>query len=132
MRGIECSTCTTITTVIIIVAIITTIITTIYTITTTVYNTIYTTITTSHTTSHTSACHLRVDMGTTDEMALDVLINALMGFSKDHLGIKKLLVGGTNDDWPVPDMGDGDVIQAGRDAMQAAMAMMREKQGKQR
>lgn len=68
-------------------------------------------------------------MGTADEMALDVLINALMGFSKDHLGIKKLLIGGTNDDWPVPDMGDGDVIQGGRDAMQAAMEMMRKERG---
>lgn len=68
-------------------------------------------------------------MGTADEMALDVLINTLMGFSKDHLGIKKMLVGGTNEDWPVPDMGDTDVIQEGRDAMQAAIARMRDQRG---
>ncbi len=70
-------------------------------------------------------------MGTADEMALDILINALMGFSKEHLGIKRMLVGGTNSDWPVPDMGgDSDVLQDGRDPLRAAMEMVRSRGGR--
>ena len=44
----------------------------------------------------------RLDMGTSDELALDVLINALSNFSREQLGIRQLVVGGQNEDWPVP------------------------------
>ena len=46
----------------------------------------------------------QVDMGTCDEMAFDVLINALLGFSKDFFGLKKIYVGGRNKNWPVPEV----------------------------
>lgn len=44
-----------------------------------------------------------VDLGTADELALDVLINTLTNFSREGLGIKTLVVGGANDDWEVPE-----------------------------
>lgn len=45
----------------------------------------------------------KVDLGTSDELALDVLINTLSTFSREQLGIKQLVIGGENDDWPVPE-----------------------------
>jgi hypothetical protein len=41
------------------------------------------------------------DLGTSDAIALDVLINALHQFSKDFVGIEQLIIGGENEDWPV-------------------------------
>ncbi|KAF5833416.1 hypothetical protein DUNSADRAFT_10285 [Dunaliella salina] len=43
-------------------------------------------------------------MGTCDELALDVLINSFMGFSRDLAGLKRIVVGGANRDWPVTDL----------------------------
>lgn len=45
---------------------------------------------------------LRVDLGTADELALDILLNALSTFSREQLGIRQVVVGGQNDDWPTP------------------------------
>lgn len=44
------------------------------------------------------------DLGTSDAIALDVLINALKQFSKDYVTIERFIVGGQNKDWPVPAM----------------------------
>ena len=41
-------------------------------------------------------------MGTCDEIALDVLVNLLLGFSKDYCGLKRVTVGGANKSWPLP------------------------------
>lgn len=41
------------------------------------------------------------DLGTSDAIALDVLINALQQFSKEYVRIEKLIVGGENEDWPI-------------------------------
>lgn len=43
----------------------------------------------------------RLDMGTADELCLDVLINTILTFSKEYVGIKNLIIGGVNKDWPV-------------------------------
>lgn len=43
------------------------------------------------------------DLGTSDAIALDVLINALKQFSQDYVTIQTLYVGGQNEDWPVAD-----------------------------
>ncbi|MEO0408008.1 MAG: DUF3531 family protein [Cyanobacteria bacterium P01_A01_bin.135] len=43
------------------------------------------------------------DLGTSDAIALDVLINTLAQFSKDYVPIRRVLVGGENSDWPTPD-----------------------------
>ena len=42
-----------------------------------------------------------VDLGTSDGVALDVLINSLNQLNSDVVEIQELLVGGVNDDWPV-------------------------------
>ncbi|MEM6598778.1 MAG: DUF3531 family protein [Cyanobacteria bacterium P01_D01_bin.36] len=42
------------------------------------------------------------DLGTTDALALDVLINTMRQFSKDYVEIRQVVIGGENEDWPVP------------------------------
>lgn len=48
-----------------------------------------------------------VDMGTTDELAFDILINALISFSKEHVGLRRIVIGGENEDWPTPQRAEG-------------------------
>jgi hypothetical protein len=40
------------------------------------------------------------DLGTSDAIALDILINAFHQFSQDYVPIEQLIVGGENEDWP--------------------------------
>ncbi|MEL6158205.1 MAG: DUF3531 family protein [Cyanobacteria bacterium J06623_5] len=42
------------------------------------------------------------DLGTTDAIALDILINTMGQFSQDYVEIRRLIIGGENSDWPVP------------------------------
>lgn len=42
-----------------------------------------------------------LDLGTSDGVAIDVLINTLRQLSADVVEIEELVVGGVNDDWPV-------------------------------
>ena len=42
-----------------------------------------------------------VDLGTSDAIALDVLINALSQLSKEYVQIERLIIGGQNEDWPI-------------------------------
>jgi hypothetical protein len=42
------------------------------------------------------------DLGTSDAIALDVLINALEQLNKDYVSIERIIIGGENEDWPVP------------------------------
>ncbi|MGB3572447.1 MAG: DUF3531 family protein, partial [Phormidesmis sp.] len=42
------------------------------------------------------------DLGTTDALALDVLINTVRQFSKDYVEIRQIIIGGENEDWPTP------------------------------
>ena len=42
-----------------------------------------------------------VDLGTSDAIALDVLINTLGQLDRDVVEIEELLIGGVNEDWPV-------------------------------
>jgi Protein of unknown function (DUF3531) len=43
------------------------------------------------------------DLGTSDAIAVDVLINALKQFSQDFVPLQALIIGGENEDWPVAD-----------------------------
>lgn len=43
-----------------------------------------------------------LDLGTSDAIALDVLINALKQLSREYVQIDRLIIGGENEDWPVP------------------------------
>ena len=40
------------------------------------------------------------DLGTSDLMAIDILINSLNQLSKEYVTIRKLIIGGQNEDWP--------------------------------
>jgi hypothetical protein len=44
------------------------------------------------------------DLGTSDLIALDILINALYQLSREYLDIQQLIIGGENEHWPVEDM----------------------------
>jgi hypothetical protein len=62
-----------------------------------------------------------VDLGTSDAIALDVLINTLRQLDRDVVEIEELVIGGVNEDWPVeeqaealfPLMGDVSVAPGG-------------------
>ncbi len=41
------------------------------------------------------------DLGTSDLIAIDILINAINQLNKEYVQINKLIIGGQNDDWPV-------------------------------
>ena len=41
------------------------------------------------------------DLGTSDLVALDILINCLKELSKEYVTIKQLIIGGENEDWAV-------------------------------
>lgn len=41
------------------------------------------------------------DLGTSDAIALDILINSLKQLSKEYVNIERLIIGGENNDWPV-------------------------------
>lgn len=41
------------------------------------------------------------DLGTSDALALDVLINALQQLNREYVTIERLYIGGENEDWPV-------------------------------
>lgn len=43
------------------------------------------------------------DLGTSDAIALDILINALKQLSQEYVNIERLYIGGENDDWSVED-----------------------------
>lgn len=46
------------------------------------------------------------DLGTTDALALDVLINALRQFSQEYVALERVIIGGENEDWTVPGSGN--------------------------
>ncbi|MBD2182857.1 DUF3531 family protein [Planktothrix sp. FACHB-1355] len=41
------------------------------------------------------------DLGTSDAIAIDILINALKQLSKEYVTIERLFIGGENEDWPI-------------------------------
>ena len=41
------------------------------------------------------------DLGTSDAIALDILINALQQLSQEYVSIEQLIVGGQHETWPV-------------------------------
>lgn len=52
------------------------------------------------------------DLGTTDAIALDVLVNTLKQFSKDYIVIHRVYIGGENEDWPIPRDQHADFVDA--------------------
>jgi hypothetical protein len=41
------------------------------------------------------------DLGTSDVIAIDVLINALKQLAKEYVAIERLVIGGENEDWSI-------------------------------
>ena len=41
------------------------------------------------------------DLGTSDAIALDILINSLQTLCKEYLELDRLIIGGENEDWPI-------------------------------
>ncbi|WP_373481177.1 DUF3531 family protein [Geminocystis sp.] len=41
------------------------------------------------------------DLGTSDLIALDILINSLRELGKEYVGINQLIIGGENEDWEI-------------------------------
>jgi hypothetical protein len=41
------------------------------------------------------------DLGTSDLIAIDILINSIYQLSKEFVQINKIIVGGQNEDWPI-------------------------------
>ena len=52
------------------------------------------------------------DLGTTDAIALDVLINTLQQFDKDYVAIRGVQIGGDNEEWPAPKDAQADFVNA--------------------
>ncbi|PSB18883.1 DUF3531 domain-containing protein [Phormidesmis priestleyi ULC007] len=50
------------------------------------------------------------DLGTSDAIALDILINTLRELGRDFLTIEQLIIGGENEDWRVPGSNQPDFI----------------------
>lgn len=42
-----------------------------------------------------------VDLGTTDAIAIDILVNSLRQFDKEYVAIEEVIIGGQNSDWLV-------------------------------
>lgn len=51
------------------------------------------------------------DLGTSDLIALDVLINALQQLSKEYIEISRLIIGGQNPDWPIDDQNNSRFVE---------------------
>ena len=45
------------------------------------------------------------DLGTSDLISLDILINALTQLNKEYIVVKQLIIGGENEDWSVEEQG---------------------------
>jgi hypothetical protein len=50
------------------------------------------------------------DLGTSDAIALDILVNALMQLNKDFVQIDRLIIGGENEDWRTPARANPDFV----------------------
>ena len=50
------------------------------------------------------------DLGASDAISIDVLLNALKQFSRDYVAIEQIIIGGENEDWPIPDHHQPDFV----------------------
>ena len=52
------------------------------------------------------------DLGTSDLIAIDILINALNQLSKEFVQIEKIIIGGQNEDWPIDRNSDRSIFSS--------------------
>jgi hypothetical protein len=50
------------------------------------------------------------DLGTSDLIALDILLNSLTQLSREYIQIRQIIFGGENDDWKVDERGDAQFV----------------------
>ena len=50
------------------------------------------------------------DLGTSDALAIDVLINALQQLSREYVALEQCIIGGENPDWPIPGSGEPEFV----------------------
>ncbi|MDY7004758.1 MAG: DUF3531 family protein [Cyanobacteriota bacterium] len=43
------------------------------------------------------------DLGTSDALAIDILVNSFQRLSEEFVKVEKLIIGGQNEDWSVPE-----------------------------
>eukprot|EP00879_Flechtneria_rotunda_P011611 GHRR01012128.1.p1 GENE.GHRR01012128.1~~GHRR01012128.1.p1 ORF type:complete len:286 (+),score=78.54 GHRR01012128.1:156-1013(+) len=55
-----------------------------------------------------SWARFHIDMGTADELAFDMLINMLVGFSAEVVGLQQIVIGGEHERWETPANDDDD------------------------
>lgn len=46
------------------------------------------------------------DLGTSDALGIDILTNSFQRLDEEFVKIEKLIIGGQNEDWPVPENND--------------------------
>lgn len=51
------------------------------------------------------------DLGTSDLISLDILINALRELGKEYVGISQLIIGGENEDWTIDKDKNSDFLE---------------------
>lgn len=57
-----------------------------------------------------SWARFHLDMGTADELAFDVLLNMLVGFSSEVAGMNQIIVGGEHERWAIPENDEDDLF----------------------
>jgi Protein of unknown function (DUF3531) len=54
-----------------------------------------------------------MDLGTSDAIAIDVLVNALIRLSGDFVQLEQVIIGGENEDWRAPERENPDFVNDG-------------------
>jgi hypothetical protein len=54
-----------------------------------------------------------MDLGTSDAIAIDVLVNALLRLSQEFVPLEQVIVGGENEDWRAPERENPDFVNDG-------------------
>jgi hypothetical protein len=50
------------------------------------------------------------DLGTSDALAIDILVNALKQLNKDYVQMARIIIGGENEDWQIPERENPDFV----------------------
>jgi hypothetical protein len=54
-----------------------------------------------------------MDLGTSDAIAIDILVNALLRLSQEFVPLEQVILGGENEDWRAPERENPDFVNDG-------------------
>jgi Protein of unknown function (DUF3531) len=54
-----------------------------------------------------------MDLGTSDAIAIDILVNALLRLSQEFVPLEQVILGGENEDWRTPERENPDFVNDG-------------------